>query len=108
MQPSQADLYALALRAASGDRGAFDQLWAACSGTIGDYVRYKLRGSQAADAVIAEIAENAWQQMGTYGAFEAAWRTSPADSAPVLVQHWLLRLARNAVVRQYRREAAQG
>ena len=99
MQPTQSDLHALVLRAAGGDRGAFEQLWAACSGTIEGYVRYKLRGSPAVDAVIAEIFENAWQQIGTYGVL----RTSLADSAPVLVQHWLLRLARDAVVRQYRR-----
>jgi DNA-directed RNA polymerase specialized sigma24 family protein len=100
MQPRDPDLHELALRAASGDRGALDELWAACGRTIDGYVRYKLRGSQVADAVIAEIFENAWQQIGAY---EAAWRTSSAEAGPFLVQHWLLRLARDAVVRQYRR-----
>lgn len=103
MQFPQADLHALALRAAGGHRGAFEQLWAACGGAIDGYVRYKLRGSQAADGVIAEIFEVAWQQIGSDEAFEAAWRMPPADSGPVLVRHWFLRLARDAVVRQYRR-----
>ena len=105
MQPTEPDLHALALRAAGGDWEAFQQIRAACYGTIASYVRYKLRGSPAADAVITEVFQTAWQRIGSYETYPGL--PSTAASKSVLVAHWLALLARDAVMCQYRRDVSQ-
>ena len=89
MDPDGLD--ALARRVSQGDSEAFRTLCKAHVGTVYRYVQYKVGDPQVAEDLTRQTLLDAAQTVRRY-----QWQEMP-------FQHWLLRLARNAVVDHYRR-----
>lgn len=98
--PPEYDLHELLLRAAQGDRLAWEAIEVACHDTVASYVRHKIPNGQLAGAITAEVFQTAWRAVGTY---EATYVGASASGRAQSVQHWLLQLARDCVVRHYER-----
>jgi RNA polymerase sigma-70 factor (ECF subfamily) len=80
----------LARRVSQGDVGAFNTLYETHLDTVYRYVYYKVGNGQLAEDLTQHIFLKAWEAINRY-----QWRDLP-------FQHWLLRLARNAVIDHYR------
>ena len=80
----------LAKRVSQRDMTAFQSLYESHLDTVYRYVYYKVGNGQLAEDLTQHIFLKAWEAIGRY-----QWRELP-------FQHWLLRLARNAVIDHYR------
>jgi RNA polymerase sigma-70 factor, ECF subfamily len=80
----------LARRVSQGDIEAFHTLYETHLDTVYRYVYYKVGNGQLAEDLTQHIFLKAWEAIHRY-----QWRELP-------FQHWLLRLARNAVIDHYR------
>ena len=80
----------LAKRVSQRDLAAFQSLYESHLDTVYRYVYYKVGNGQLAEDLTQHIFLKAWEAIGRY-----QWRELP-------FQHWLLRLARNAVIDHYR------
>lgn len=83
-------------RASQGDAEAFGKLYDAHLDTIYRYVRYKVGSQAEAEDLTGQIFLKAWEAMPRY-----QWREIPFS-------HWLMRLARNAVIDYYRTTRSHG
>src|SRR4051812_28219524 len=80
----------LAKRVSQRDTDAFQALYESHLDTVYRYVYYKVGNGQLAEDLTQHIFMKAWEAIHRY-----QWRELP-------FQHWLLRLARNAVIDHYR------
>ena len=80
----------LAKRVSQRDVDAFHTLYETHLDTVYRYVYYKVGNGQLAEDLTQHIFMKAWEAIHRY-----QWRELP-------FQHWLLRLARNAVIDHYR------
>src|SRR4051794_14143340 len=80
----------LAKRVSQRDAEAFQSLYETHLDTVYRYVYYKVGNGQLAEDLTQHIFLKAWEAIHRY-----QWRELP-------FQHWLLRLARNAVIDHYR------
>ncbi|HLI28664.1 MAG TPA: sigma-70 family RNA polymerase sigma factor [Chloroflexota bacterium] len=80
----------LARRVSQRDADAFQALYETYLDTVYRYVYYKVGNGQLAEDLTQQIFLKAWEAIHRY-----QWRELP-------FQHWLLRLARNAVIDYYR------
>ncbi len=80
----------LAKRVSQRDVEAFQALYETHLDTVYRYVYYKVGNGQLAEDLTQQIFLKAWEAIHRY-----QWRELP-------FQHWLLRLARNAVIDHYR------
>jgi RNA polymerase sigma-70 factor, ECF subfamily len=80
----------LAKRVSQRDTDAFQVLYESHLDTVYRYVYYKVGNGQLAEDLTQHIFMKAWEAIHRY-----QWRELP-------FQHWLLRLARNAVIDHYR------
>jgi len=80
----------LAKRVSQRDLDAFQVLYETHLDTVYRYVYYKVGNGQLAEDLTQHIFMKAWEAIHRY-----QWRELP-------FQHWLLRLARNAVIDHYR------
>jgi RNA polymerase sigma-70 factor (ECF subfamily) len=80
----------LAKRVSQRDSDAFQSLYESHLDTVYRYVYYKVGNGQLAEDLTQHIFLKAWEAIHRY-----QWRELP-------FQHWLLRLARNAVIDHYR------
>ena len=80
----------LAKRVSQRDSDAFQVLYESHLDTVYRYVYYKVGNGQLAEDLTQHIFMKAWEAIHRY-----QWRELP-------FQHWLLRLARNAVIDHYR------
>jgi RNA polymerase sigma-70 factor (ECF subfamily) len=80
----------LAKRVSKRDTDAFQVLYESHLDTVYRYVYYKVGNGQLAEDLTQHIFMKAWEAIHRY-----QWRELP-------FQHWLLRLARNAVIDHYR------
>jgi DNA-directed RNA polymerase specialized sigma24 family protein len=94
-----AELEALAQQAANGDRAAFASIRAYLSDLIVRYVEYKVTDQQVANWIVDEIFAMAWDSMPARAAEVAS---SGAAEPSIPLEHWFLRVSRNAVIRYYR------
>jgi RNA polymerase sigma-70 factor, ECF subfamily len=76
--------------ASMGDAAAFGKLYDIHLDTVYRYVYYKVRNGVEAEDITAQVFLKAWEAMPRYQLREAPF------------VHWLLRLARNAVIDRYR------
>jgi RNA polymerase sigma-70 factor (ECF subfamily) len=87
---TQVDPEEVARRAAQRDPDAFSQLYDEHLNAIYRYVLYKVGDGAVAEEITAEVFSKAWERIDRF-----EWRNLP-------FQHWLVRIARNAVVDHYR------
>ncbi len=80
----------LVRRACQGDGEAFGKLYDLHLDAVYRYVYYKISGVAEAEDLTAQIFVKAWEAIPRY-----QWREIPFS-------HWLMRLARNAVIDHYR------
>ena len=76
--------------ASQGNAEAFGKLYDIYLDTVYRYVYYKVRGSAEAEDLTAQVFLKAWEAMPRYRFREVPF------------VHWLMRLARNAVIDRYR------
>ena len=86
----EGEAHDLARRVSERDIDAFQSLYEAHLDTVYRYVHYKVGNGQLAEDLTQHIFLKAWEAIHRY-----QWRELP-------FQHWLLRLARNAVIDHYR------
>lgn len=89
-QGTQEALHQLVQRACQGDAEAFGKLYDLHLDTVYRYVYYKVSDPAQAEDLTAQVFLKAWEAMPRY-----RWREIPFS-------HWLMRLARNAVIDHYR------
>ncbi len=89
-QETRDDLYQWVQRASHGDAEAFGKLYDHHLDTVYRYVYYKVSDAVQAEDLTAQVFMKAWEAMPRY-----QWRAIPFS-------HWLMRLARNAVIDYYR------
>ena len=87
---AQEELQRLVAQASKGDAGAFGKLYDLYLDTIYRYVYYKVGVAATAEDLASQVFVKAWEAMPRY-----QWREIPFS-------HWLMRLARNAVIDHYR------
>lgn len=87
---TQLDPEEVARRAAQRDPDAFGHLYHEHLNAIYRYVLYKVGDGSVAEEITAEVFSKAWERIDRF-----EWRNLP-------FQHWLVRIARNAVVDYYR------
>ncbi len=87
---SQDELQQLVQKASQGNAGAFGKLYDAYLDTVYRYVYYKVGYQAEAEDLTSQVFVKAWEAMPRY-----EWREIPFS-------HWLMRLARNAVIDHYR------
>ena len=97
MEPAERD--ALARQAANGDRVTFASIRAYLGDTTARYVEYKAADQHGANRLADEMVATAWDCMPARAA-EVAF--SGAEEPSIPLQHWFLRVSRNAVIRYYR------
>ena len=95
-QIPQDKLQQLVQKASQGDAGAFGKLYDVYLDTIYRYVYYKVGARIEAEDLTSQIFVKAWEAMPRY-----QWREIPFS-------HWLMRLARNAVIDHYRTARVHG
>ncbi len=95
-QIPQAELHQLVQKASQGDAGAFGRLYDVYLDMIYRYIYYKVGARTDAEDLTSQVFVKAWEAMPRY-----QWRDIPFS-------HWLMRLARNAVIDHYRTARAQG
>lgn len=93
---AQEELQLLVQRACQGDGEAFGRLYDLHLDTVYRYVYYKVNGAAEAEDLTAQIFLKAWEAMPRY-----RWREIPFS-------HWVMRLARNAVIDHYRTAKPRG
>ena len=86
----QKEVELLVRRASKGDAEAFGKLYDIHLDTVYRYIYYKVRHAAEAEDLTAQVFLKAWEAMPRY-----QWREVP-------FVHWLMRLARNAVVDRFR------
>lgn len=86
----QGDLQLLVMRASRGDGEAFGKLYDLHLDAVYRYVYYKVGSADEAEDLTAQVFLKAWEAMPRY-----QWREIPFS-------HWLMRLARNAVIDHFR------
>jgi len=89
-QGTQEGLNRWAQRASQGDAEAFGKLYDHHLDTVYRYTYYKVSNAAQAEDLTAQVFMKAWEAMPRY-----QWREIPFS-------HWLMRLARNAVIDYYR------
>lgn len=89
-------LHHLVCRACRGDSEAFGRLYDLHLDAVYRYVYYKVSNVTEAEDLTAQIFLKAWEAMPRY-----QWREIPFS-------HWLMRLARNAVIDHYRTSRNHG
>lgn len=87
---SQVEVQQLVWKASQGDAGAFGKLYDTYLDTVYRYVYYKVGDQAEAEDLTSQVFEKAWEAMPRY-----QWREIPFS-------HWLMRMARNAVIDHYR------
>jgi RNA polymerase sigma-70 factor (ECF subfamily) len=87
---AQEELQLLVKRASQGDGDAFGKLYDLYLDAVYRYVYYKVGGAAEAEDLTAQIFVKAWEAMPRF-----QWREIPFS-------HWLMRLAKNAVIDHYR------
>ncbi len=92
----QEELQKLVPAASRGDAGAFGKLYDLYLDTVYRYVYYKVGVQAEAEDLTSQVFVKAWEAMPRY-----QWREIPFS-------HWLMRLARNAVIDHYRTARPQG
>jgi len=90
------ELHQLVQRASQGDSDAFGKLYDLHLDTVYRYVYYKVSDPSEAEDLAAQVFLKAWEAMPRY-----QWREIPFS-------HWLMRLARNAVIDHYRTSRSHG
>ncbi len=93
---AQEELQLLVRKACQGDGEAFGKLYDIHLDTVYRYVFYKVSEAAEAEDLTAQIFLKAWEAMPRY-----QWREIPFS-------HWLMRLARNAVIDHYRTAKPRG
>ncbi len=83
-------------KASSGDPAAFGKLYDLYLDMVYRYVYYKVGVQAEAEDVTSQVFVKAWEAMPRY-----QWREIPFS-------HWLMRLARNAVIDYYRTARPRG
>jgi len=84
------ELQALVQRASRGDADAFGKLYDLHLDVVYRYIYYKVADPSEAEDLTAQVFLKAWEAMPRY-----QWREVPFS-------HWLMRLARNAVIDHFR------
>ncbi len=92
----QEELQRLVDKASRGDAGAFGKLYDLYLDMVYRYVYYKVGAQAEAEDLTSQVFVKAWEAMPRY-----QWREIPFS-------HWLMRLARNAVIDHYRTARSQG
>ena len=95
-QGGDEELRHLVCEACRGDSEAFGRLYDLHLDAIYRYVYYKVSNVTEAEDLTAQIFLKAWEAMPRY-----QWRNIPFS-------HWLMRLARNAVIDHYRTSRNHG
>lgn len=95
-QGGSEELHHLVHRASRGDSEAFGRLYDLHLDAVYRYVYYKVSNASEAEDLTAQIFLKAWEAMPRY-----QWREIPFS-------HWLMRLARNAVIDHYRTSRNHG
>jgi len=90
------ELRQLVQKASQGDTGAFGKLYDTYLDTVYRYVYYKVGAQAEAEDLTSQVFVKAWEAMPRY-----QWREIPFS-------HWLMRLARNAVIDHYRTARVHG
>jgi RNA polymerase sigma-70 factor (ECF subfamily) len=93
---AQEELQQLVRKASSGDAGAFGKLYDLYLDTVYRYVYYKVGLQAEAEDLTSQVFVKAWEAMPRY-----QWREIPFS-------HWLMRMARNAVIDHYRTAKPRG
>lgn len=94
--PDQEELRRLVQEASRGDGEAFGKLYDLHLDSVYRYVYYKVGNQAEAEDLTAQLFAKAWEAMPRY-----QWRDIPFS-------HWLMRLARNAVIDHYRTARSHG
>ncbi len=95
-EPSREGLQRLVQRASEGDGEAFGKLYDRYLDVVYRYVYYKVGNAAEAEDLTSQLFMKAWEAMPRY-----QWREIPFS-------HWLMRLARNAVIDHYRTRKPRG
>lgn len=93
---AQGESQSLVQRACRGDAEAFGKLYHLHLDAVYRYVYYKVGDPAEAEDLTAQLFLKAWEAMPRY-----QWREIPFS-------HWLMRLARNAVIDHYRTARVHG
>lgn len=96
LHEARRELELLVRRACRGDGEAFGKLYDLHLDTVYRYVYYKVSDAAEAEDLTSQIFLKAWEAMPRY-----QWREIPFS-------HWLMRLARNAVIDHYRTAKPRG
>lgn len=92
----QEELQRLVDQASKGDAGAFGKLYDLYLDMVYRYVYYKIGVQATTEDLTSQVFVKAWEAMPRY-----QWREIPFS-------HWLMRLARNAVIDHYRTTKPRG
>ncbi|HEX2986753.1 MAG TPA: sigma-70 family RNA polymerase sigma factor [Chloroflexota bacterium] len=95
-QKTQEEVQELVRRACGGDAEAFGVLYDTYLDSVYRYVFYKVGDATLAEDLTAQLFMKAWEAMPRYQLREIPF------------SHWLMRLARNAVIDYYRTSRVQG
>lgn len=93
---AQEELQRLVQRASQGDAEAFGKLYDLHLDAVYRYVYYKVNEASEAEDLTSQVFLKAWEAIPRY-----EWRQIPFS-------HWLMRLARNAVIDHYRTTRTHG
>jgi RNA polymerase sigma-70 factor, ECF subfamily len=94
--PTREELQQLVQRASQGDGEAFGKLYDQYLDAVYRYVYYKVGNATEAEDLTSQLFMKAWEAMPRYQVREIPF------------SHWLMRLARNAVIDHYRTRKPSG